>query len=483
MDDVKSRIFDTIIKIKRGHLADSLRSGGRPPGLPKLFEDARCKLTGPKGHQYPPYSKILKISPEEFDTIGAYTPETHMIHMKAARAHFDELDQLCTKLTNKRKANPSHGLFNIPEVKDLIMLAFRGRHSKCFPHLLTLGDKTASRKLYNILRKLSRYWKCTEDLVECAQSESLTGLFKNVEFCAIPRTPAKSYTSPSSNQNQLLKFLTSLGYHEAEVLKRCGSRYSKLNAKFGKLQEKDLYVHAEIGLIYYYATHPELQPAREIGCSKHACFLCDLFIKHHPNFRVRATHKKVYVGWGLPDLKGVGINDAFSSETLQNAITKTMQDIEDAVKTEFDSPRDKQPDLPPDSSSGVSETEAVDSGTVSGSPVVKPVRETVDSVGPLNLYHDRIKNERGFPTMAKTRTGLDSPLERLQISNDASSPPGRLSQHRYTGGYLNFNLTKLSQRARQPESASAAKHIQAIDVVIVKNLFVLGIVPLIEPAP
>lgn len=428
MDDVKNRIFSTIIKIKREHLAGLLSNSGHLPSLPRLFDDARHKLTGPKGYQYPPYSEILKISSKEFDTIGAYTPTTHMIHMKAARAYFDELDQLCTKLTNKWKESPSHGRFNIPEVKDVIMLAFGGRHSACFPHLLTLGDETASRKLYQILRKLSRYWKCTEDLVECAQSESLTGLFKNVEFCAIPWTPAKSYTSPSLNQNLLLKFLTSLGYHEAEVLKRCGPRYSGLNAKFWRLQEKDLYVHAEIGLIYYYTTHPELQPAREIGCSKHACFLCDLFIKHHRNFQVRATHKKIYVGWGLPDLKGVRINDASSSEALENAIAKTVQGLEVAVKTEFDSPRDKQPnDFPPDSSSGVSETETVDSGTVIGSPVTEPVREVVHSVEPLDLYHDRIKNERGFPKISGTCTGLESPFEGLRISNDTSSTSGRLS--------------------------------------------------------
>lgn len=425
MDDVKNRIFDTIIKMKRGHLAAFLNSGSRRPGLPKLFEDARRKLTGPKGYQYPSYSKILKISSEEFETIGAYTPETHMIHMKAARAYFDELDQLCTKSTNQWKENSSHKRFNIAEVKDLIMLAFKGRHSMCFPHLLTLGDETASRKLYQILRKLSRYWKCAKDLVECAQSESLTGVFKNVEFYAIPWTPAKSYTSPSSNQHQLLKFLTSLGYHEAEVLKKCGSRYSELNAQFGRLQEKDLHVHAEIGLIYYYASHPELRPAREIGCSKHACSLCDLFIKHHPNFRVRATHKKVYVGWGLPDLTSVGISDAFSSEALRNAITKTVHDIEDAVKTEFDSLKAKQPnELSPDSSSGVSETETVDSGTVTGSPVVEPVRGAVDNVEPLD---DRIRNEGGFPAIARHRAGLDGPLEGLQISDDTSSTSGRLS--------------------------------------------------------
>lgn len=141
MDDVKNHIFSTIIKIKREHLGGFLSNRGHPPSLSKLFDDARRKLTGPKGYKYPPYSKILKISSEEFNTIGAYTPKTHMIHMKAARAYFDELDQLCTKLTNKWKESPSHGRFNIPEVKDLIMLASRGRHSMCFPHLLTLGFK------------------------------------------------------------------------------------------------------------------------------------------------------------------------------------------------------------------------------------------------------------------------------------------------------------------------------------------------------
>lgn len=381
--------------MKRGHLATTLRGGPRP-GLLKLFEHARRKLTGPGGHQYPPYSTTLKISSGEFDTNGAYTPETHVSHMKAARSYFDELDQLCTKSAKKEKEKGyPQERFDAVGVKNLILLSFEGRHSKCFAQLLTLGNENASMKLYRMLRKLSRYWKCTVDLVECARSKSLAGLFQNVEFCATPWTPAKPPTSPLPGQGQLLKFLISLGYHEAEVLKRCASKYSRLNAEFQRLQGKDLYVHAEIGLIYYYATHPELQPAREIGCSKHACFLCDIFIKHHPDFEVRATHKKIYVGWGLPDLKGVSVRDRFSSEILQNAITKTIRDIEDAVKTEFDSPRGTQPNnLSPDSSSGVSETETVDSGTVVGSPAAKSMAESTDIVDPLDLPHDRIKYEK-----------------------------------------------------------------------------------------
>lgn len=282
--------------------------------------------------------------------------------MEVAWSYFNELDVLCKKSANKGKGKKAaRGSLNLDAVKKLVLLAFEGRHSKCFRHFLTLGDNTASTKLYAMLRKLGRYWKCSQDLVKCVQSETFAGLFGNIEICAVPRIPARPLMSsyPIEDGRGLLGLLLSIGYQDDDLAGYCretGQGVLEMEEEFRKLERKELYVHAEIGLIFFYAAHPELFPAPQIGCSKHACFLCNIFIKHHPHFQIRNTHKKIYVGWGIPDLGAID-EDSWTLY-LRDTIQQTIQDMEKAVRFEFlDSPRKRKPVfLPPESSSGVSET-------------------------------------------------------------------------------------------------------------------------------
>lgn len=373
--------------MKRRNIATFLRGGLGPLGLIKLFEDARRRMTVLGNVRYPPYSETLELSPEELQANGAYNIDTHEKHMEAAWSYFNKLDGLCKRSANRGKGKKAaRGSLKIDSVKQLVLLAYEGRHSKCFRYLLTAGERNPSTRLYMMLRKLGRYWKCTLDLVRCVRSETFTGLFQNIEFCAIPRMPARSpippFSSahPSPRENRLLEFLKSIGYSEVDLAGYCretNQRVSEVEEEFKKLERKELYVHAEIGLIFFYAVHPEFSPAPQIGCSKHACFLCNIFIKHHPHFQIRDTHNKIYVGWGVPDLSGT-IGNAQYPPYLQDTIRKTMQDMENAVRFGFlDSPKKKSPIfLPPDSSSGVSET--VVGQEVEGSVMGSEIEGTVD---------------------------------------------------------------------------------------------------------
>lgn len=313
--------------------------------------------------------------------------------MEAAWSYFNELDVLCKKSANKGKGKKAaRGSLNLDAVKKLVLLAFEGRHSKCFRHFLTLGDNTVSSKLYAMLRKLGRYWKCSQDLVKCAQSETFADLFGNIEICAVPRIPARPLmpSNPVEGGGGLLKFLSSIGYHDDDLAGYCretGQTVLEMEEEFRRLERKELYVHAEIGLIFFYATHPELFPAPQIGCSKHACFLCNIFIKHHPHFQIRNTHKKIYVGWGIPDTGAIN-DDSYLRDTIQ----RTIQDMEKAVRFEFlDSPRKRKPVfLPPESSSGVSETMIAETvvaetvvGRMEGSLVARSVGDQTEYVEDL----------------------------------------------------------------------------------------------------
>lgn len=68
--------------------------------------------------------------------------------------------------------------------------------------------------------------------------------------------------------------------------------------------QKTCHVHAEVQLIMGYARREEKSstspPPRAIGCSKSACFLCNLLIKNLGTYVVSNTHGRLYERWTIP---------------------------------------------------------------------------------------------------------------------------------------------------------------------------------------
>ena len=71
---------------------------------------------------------------------------------------------------------------------------------------------------------------------------------------------------------------------------------------------KTMHVHAEVQLVAHYdlVSSQQIQAGillpRTIGTSKHLCYLCFLFIKHHGRFQPANTHGRLYDQWTVPDL-------------------------------------------------------------------------------------------------------------------------------------------------------------------------------------
>lgn len=92
------------------------------------------------------------------------------------------------------------------------------------------------------------------------------------------------------------------------------------------------WVHAEVQLIFYYATHASLNRhlPRVLGTSKAACYLCNLFIRHHGKFFVSKTHGHLYDQWTIPDLASVGA----AQQAIFRAVLKNMnEDIKKDIVT------------------------------------------------------------------------------------------------------------------------------------------------------
>lgn len=61
------------------------------------------------------------------------------------------------------------------------------------------------------------------------------------------------------------------------------------------------HTHAEIQLLTHHRLHPYCPSPRVIGISKATCYLCDLFLSHHPQYTVSATHGSIFEDWTVPD--------------------------------------------------------------------------------------------------------------------------------------------------------------------------------------
>lgn len=96
----------------------------------------------------------------------------------------------------------------------------------------------------------------------------------------------------------------------------CPQSQDYLSSAFQKRSPVPIYVHAEVKLVLFYCTHPELFPVTGIiGVSKYCCWLCDKFLKfiqqrsppympettgYRISCYVKGCHERIYCNWQFP---------------------------------------------------------------------------------------------------------------------------------------------------------------------------------------
>ncbi|KAF2158754.1 hypothetical protein M409DRAFT_61411 [Zasmidium cellare ATCC 36951] len=94
-------------------------------------------------------------------------------------------------------------------------------------------------------------------------------------------------------------------------------------------------VHAEIQLLWHYEMlAPKVKP-RVISSSKKACFLCNLMFQIHGVHLAPATHGRLYVKWGLPELEGHTLRQAH----LRQALKKLEEVVDCQLQDMMERPR------------------------------------------------------------------------------------------------------------------------------------------------
>lgn len=116
---------------------------------------------------------------------------------------------------------------------------------------------------------------------------------------------------------KLAQRLSFRGTTKAITLERL--RASEAEKPAGAL--KPCYVHAEVQLLLYYEQYPSNKLPRVIGCSKSACFLCDMLIKRLGNYQISCSHGRLYNRWTITDESWMSVERALYFRDLLQTMT------------------------------------------------------------------------------------------------------------------------------------------------------------------
>ncbi|KAH0423702.1 hypothetical protein CcaCcLH18_11998 [Colletotrichum camelliae] len=161
-------------------------------------------------------------------------------------------------------------------------------------HLKSVGVKLQLAESPEIRQvdKLARYFFTCRDLARVARKPDYRRVFRNIDVRAL--------NSPA-------------GVHRPGTAHYC-------------------FVHAEIQQIFHLEQHPHTPAPRAIGCSKSACYLCDLFIRRHGRYVISHTHGRLYDKWTLPDAGWMTATQMNRFQMLVQSMTKDMREAVEGLQ-------------------------------------------------------------------------------------------------------------------------------------------------------
>ncbi|CAG8971025.1 hypothetical protein HYALB_00005262 [Hymenoscyphus albidus] len=160
---------------------------------------------------------------------------------------------------------PEKGQFNRLKgiLREMYQVSNHGASNSLEKRLDTLGisGEICQGAEVRQIDKLSKYWLICLDLIRVSRQPTTRLLFKNSKL--------EKVEAPNSRRP-------------------AGSAV-------------DCQVHCEVQLVLFYEFHEVDLTPRAIGCSKSACFLCDLFLGLHGKFGVSHSHMRFYQKWMIPE--------------------------------------------------------------------------------------------------------------------------------------------------------------------------------------
>lgn len=260
----------------------------------------------------------------------------------------------------------------------------------------------AQLKLIKTVDKIGRYWACCVRMVKMVSSRSYGYLFKMVAVTTL------------------------LPYGPRIVLNRVR------------------HTHAEVQIVTYFRLRHSMSKPRVIGTSKATCYLCNLFLSHHPQYLVSATHGVIYEPWTIPDLDTYSMGDR-----------NELRVIIASMKRELVRQAEKRSKFPAPAQSGIFHPPPQFSASPASSraTILSPTTEnTVRGLSVLDsLSQDRLN---GAGNMAQeTHAGLYSQAGRSR------GPPAHIENTSRTASHLRpislLHLNPASHPSPRPEPSSS----------------------------
>jgi len=189
-------------------------------------------------------------------------------------------------------------------------LASRTKLNLAFNSSKSLNSEL-KKYLSEAVEKLDRYYSISHELICVARNEEYS-IFNNITIeTASTRRPSQP-SNIDKNVHPLMALQNLLRPGSAVQLtliklslERClGKPIPAILEEFRQAiadYYKNVKVHAEIQLLFFYELNPERIRPRTICSSKSACYLCDLFFRLHGQYYVPRTHGRLYRRWTLPD--------------------------------------------------------------------------------------------------------------------------------------------------------------------------------------
>ncbi|KAJ5191725.1 uncharacterized protein N7498_010710, partial [Penicillium cinerascens] len=168
-------------------------------------------------------------------------------------------------------------------------------------------DPSSRSSLFNIIRKVSRYWEAARELYRMAKKFPLVRNMK-IQLASLPQKAFEGQIN-SIEFSDPCSCLSRLGFVKGQrtVSQLCHNLKLDQKAAFTRYKgaQKALSapkIHAKIQIIAFCEIQaPKLFP-RVVSSSKDACFLCNTFIQLYGRMHTPKTHSRLYPGWRLLSL-------------------------------------------------------------------------------------------------------------------------------------------------------------------------------------
>lgn len=192
----------------------------------------------------------------------------------------------------------------------------------------------------NTIYKLGRYYAAAQAMVKLSFKQP--ELFRSIRIEPVECPASESFLL--KDKSALTNLLKRLGKKDdldnlISKLGRCWSMddpegFLRKNPEvyFRKKCNHALTVHAEMQLLAFYDSHPELRPRLLfMGTSKKACYLCEKFLSQHRlKMIVSAGHQKIWPSWMPPP-----VSNSFLQQTYRKILLDMKRDLEEAAAREL----------------------------------------------------------------------------------------------------------------------------------------------------